>query len=141
MPNYIGNPYFQGNYNPYFQQSAYQQPVTQTPVQNSSFIHVQNESQAREWRVAPGNSVIFLDDNLPYCYTKSAGLSELEPPIFKKFRLEEENINTPQQLQQSIEKKSNIDLSEYMLKSDFEIFKTEFETLKTDFENLKKELV
>lgn len=106
MPNYIGNPYFQGNYNPYFQQSAYQQPVAQTPVQNSSFIHVQNESQAREWRVAPGNSVIFLDDNLPYCYTKSAGLSELEPPIFKKFRLEEENINTPQQLQQPIEKKA-----------------------------------
>ena len=89
------NPYYQQNYNAY-QQAA----IQQFQPQSSMIIHVQSEAQAREWAVAPNSSVTFIDDSKPYCYTKSMGMSQLEPPVFKRFRLEEEDATQPQILQE-----------------------------------------
>lgn len=125
-PNFA-NPYY-NNYNPY----AQYQPVQQQ--QQSTIIHVQSEAQAREWAVAPNSSVTFIDDSRPYCYTKSMGMSQLEPPIFKRFRLEEETDDMVAQNPQT--SLTQIDLSEYMTKSEFEPFKAIIE----DMQKIAKEL-
>lgn len=84
---------FLNGFTPYqqaFQQ--YQQLAQNMPPapQSGGFIRVQNEHQAREWHVAPGGSVTFIDENAPYCYTKSMGFSQFDTPVFKKFKLVEE---------------------------------------------------
>ena len=89
-------------------------PVAQNPApQQTQIIHVQNENQAREWSVALGNSVTFIDDNRPYCYTKSMGMSQLEPPVFKRFRLEEETDDVAPQPAPS-DSSAQIDMSLYI---------------------------
>lgn len=86
--------------NPYIQQ-PYQMPVQyQTPfqqqqqqqqqIQNGGFISVRNESEARSYPVAPGNSITFKDETAPYVYTKTMGFSQLDQPIFEKYKLVKE---------------------------------------------------
>ena len=111
-------------------------PVAQSPtLQQSQIIHVQNENQAREWSVALGSSVTFIDDSRPYCYTKSMGMSQLEPPVFKRFRLEEETDEVVSQ-PKSPDSSAQIDMSLYMTKSEFEPFKAIIE----DMQSIAKEL-
>lgn len=143
----FNNPYFPQNYNPYQQaMQQYQQAMAQNmpqnnvQAQNNGFFHVQNEAQAREYPVAPGNSMTFINDNEPYCYTKSAGLSQLEPPVFKRFRLVEE-IDTPQSVQNAPKtptESNSIDLSGYVSKAEFEPFCALVDEIKADIERLQK---
>lgn len=79
---------FYQQYNPYQQQLLQMQMQAQQTGGN--FIHVPSEDVARNYSVAPGASVTFIDDNAPYCYTKTAGMSQLDIPTFRKFRLVEE---------------------------------------------------
>lgn len=65
-----------------FQQS--QQPQQ---IQNGGFIPVPSEDVARNYPVAPGNSVTFKNENAPYVYTKTMGFSQLDRPIFEKYKL------------------------------------------------------
>lgn len=125
----FANPYY--NFNPYAQYQPVQQ---QQPQTQSTIIHVQSEAQAREWAVAPNSSVTFIDDSRPYCYTKSMGMSQLEPPVFKRFRLEEETDEAAQPPQSP--PSAQIDLSEYMTKSEFEPFKAIIQ----DMQKIAKEL-
>lgn len=76
-----------GYYMPY--QQNYQQP-------QNSFVHVQSENDARAYPVAPGASVTFINDNAPYCYTKTAGYTQFDAPTFRIFRLVEETPSEPQ---------------------------------------------
>ena len=125
-------PYYPPGYSPYMQ---YQQP------QQASFIRVQSEMQAREWPIAPGNSMTFIDDNSPYCYTKSMGMSQFDAPVFKRFRLvEEEPAQNVQNATESPSQTDSIDLSAYMLKSDFEPFKSLLERIEKElFDNESSE--
>lgn len=121
--------------NPYMNMGV-PMPVAQSPTpQQSQIIHVQNENQAREWSVALGSSVTFIDDSRPYCYTKSMGMSQLEPPVFKRFRLEEE-IDEVVSQPNSTDSSAQIDMSLYMTKSEFEPFKAIIE----DMQSIAKEL-
>ena len=113
-PNYI-NPYM-------YQQQPMQQPVVQqqtpTPqIQNGGFISVRGEVEARNYPVAPGNSVTFKDETAPYVYTKTMGFSQLDTPTFDKYRLVKEDATisevatqevaenvAQQKIQQEIEK-------------------------------------
>ena len=120
-------PYPYYPYNPYMQ---YQ------PQQQASFIRVQNEMQAREWNVAPGNSMTFIDDNAPYCYTKSMGMSQFDSPVFKRFRLvEEEPAQSIQNNAGTASNDSQVNLSEYMTKAEFEPFKVLLERIEKEFYN------
>ena len=120
-------PYPYYPYNPYMQ---YQ------PQQQASFIRVQNEMQAREWNVAPGNSMTFIDDNAPYCYTKSMGMSQFDSPVFKRFRLvEEEPAQSIQNNTGTASNDSQVNLSEYMTKAEFEPFKVLLERIEKEFYN------
>lgn len=116
---------------PYYGFNPYQMQV-QSP-QQSSFVHVQNERQAREWAVALGSSVTFIDDTAPYCYTKSMGVSQFEAPVFKKFRLVEE---TEENAQEQPSPSQSIDISEYITKAEFEPFKSQIEVLQNQIKEL-----
>lgn len=72
-------------YNPY--QQIYPQQQT---VQDGGFVPAPNEAFARAYPVAQGKSVTFKDENAPYIYTKTVGVSQLDHPIFEKFRLVKE---------------------------------------------------
>ena len=117
-------PYY--GFNPYMQQY---QPQT-------SMIRVQNEAQAREWNVAPGNSVTFVDDNAPYCYTKAMGLSQFDAPVFKRFRLVEEPPQSVQDTPQPASEPQQVNLPEYITKAEFEAL----QALVNDIQNQIKEL-
>ena len=123
------NPYYPQGFNPYQQYQPQQQ--------QNSFIHVQSEEQARSWNVALGTSVTFIDDNRPYCYTKSMGLSQLEPPIFKKFKLVEEAAENTLQAPNT---SGSIDMSDYVLKADFEAVKALLDGVRADIDTIRKDL-
>lgn len=99
----------------------YQNPMAVQQPQNY-FIGIPCENDARSYPVAYGNSVTFKDENAPYLYTKTS-LSQMEPPIFKKYRLVDE---TPQNAPQNIKE---VDLSSYVTKTEFEALQKELKAL------------
>lgn len=97
--NYQGQNYQGQNYQGQYGVNAIQQaqpmfsPIqnqTQFQIQNGGFICVPSEEDARKYPVAPGNSVTFKNENAPYVYTKTMGFSQLDRPLFEKFRLVKE---------------------------------------------------
>lgn len=138
-----GNPY---GMNPYAQmamqqyQQNMQMPQPQPQTQSNAIIHVPSEEVARRWDVAPNSSVTFIDDSKPYCYTKSMGMSMLEAPVFKRFRLVEEAETAPVSEDQTVAEQPastpQIDLSAYMTKAEFESYKSIIE----DMQKIVKEL-
>ena len=79
------------NYNPYFMQNQNVQYGQNMPTQQSPFISVRNEMEARNYPVAYGNSVTFKDENAPFVYSKTMGFSQLDEPVFEKYRLIKED--------------------------------------------------
>ena len=138
---------FYPQFNPF---GSLQSAVMQQPVQSQpQILRVQSEEQARQYPVAVGNSVTFIDENKPYCYTKSMGFPQLEPPVFEKYRLvKEDSSQTLQNEPEGASKSQGIDLSCYALKADVDACRTlyddistevkaEIEKLKSQIENLK----
>lgn len=81
------------NYYQHFQQQQMQSPSQmqiQQSVSNGGFVTVRSEMEARNYPVAFGNSVTFKDETAPYIYTKTMGFSQLDRPIFDKYRLVKE---------------------------------------------------
>ena len=119
-----------------------QQPV-QPQIQNGGFISVRSEQEARSYPIAPGNSVTFKDENMPYVYVKTMGFSQLDSPSFEKFRLvKEEEVQAQQPTSGENRQTNNID---YALKTDLVslqgAFATEIETLKKQIAELQKKEV
>ena len=136
----FGNQFY-GAMNPYAQMALQQyQHMPQQQSQSNTIIHVPSEEVARRWDVAPNSSVTFIDDSKPYCYTKSMGMSMLEAPVFKRFRLVEEAeptaINNNQEASDQTQTTSQIDLSAYMTKKEFESYRKIIE----DMQKIVKEL-
>lgn len=130
-------------YQPYQMYQQYQQPVQNQQqvqqsqqVQNGGFVSVQNESEAKNYPVAPGTSVTFRDESAPYIYTKTMGFSQLDRPVFEKFKLVKENEATP-------EKSSDV---EYIRKNELEklnadfVHKSELNKLKQEVQEIKKKI-
>ncbi len=108
---------------PVYQAMPPQQPVQQIQqAQVSSnagnIVHVQSEDEMRSYPVAPGNTIIFKNDNAPYIYTKSMDSSQLGQPIFEKFRLVKED-----EVQEEVIKQPDIKDDIVSLKSDVEFIK------------------
>lgn len=103
QPNYYGqpNPYYQQmqnqammQQNQQMQQAQQNQPVQQMQqptIQQSGFVLVQSEQEARAYPVAPGNSITFKDESQPYCYVKTMGFNQLDRPTFERYRLVKED--------------------------------------------------
>lgn len=143
QPNYYNqpNPYYQQmqnqammQQNQQMQQAQQNQPVQQMQqptIQQSGFVPVRSEQEARSYPVAPGNSVTFKDENAPYCYVKTMGFNQLDQPTFERYRLVKEDVPaeaaeyaTTAQTQQ---KKVAVD---YALKADLEAVWAEIDALK-----------
>lgn len=150
-PYQVYNPYQQ--FQPNFQQSqqvpnniqpSFQQSQQPQQIQNGGFVSVHNENEARNYPIAPGNSVTFKDENAPYVYTKTQGFSQLDRPVFEKYRLVKEEEYQPQQVVQNAptseektERANNID---YALKSDLRALWDEIEVLKKQMPKAKEEI-
>lgn len=96
-------------------QNQFNYPIQQQ--YQSGLISVRNEMEARNYAIAPGNSLMFKDENGPYVYVKSMGSSQFDQPVFEKFRLVKEESGVPQQAPQP----------EYVLKSEFEELRNEIQ--------------
>lgn len=118
------NTYFPTNYNPmgYAGYQQYQQPIqqvqpmqygqqSQQQIQNGGFVSVRGIEEAFNWPVAPGNSIMFKDENAPYVYTKTKGFSQLDQPVFERYRLvkEEDASQSPRTLQNGLENAQSYD--------------------------------
>lgn len=117
--------------NPY----AYGQPVIQQP-QTTTFINVPSEEVAYKWRVDPNTSVNFINENDGFVYRKSVGMSILEPFVFEVYQLVKIGDNKPKEDEQT-KSVPNIDLSEYITKSEFEAYKQTIDEMKKIVEELK----
>lgn len=108
------------NYPYYPYQQQYQQ-IQQQPmqIQNGGLVSVRGIDEARNYPVAPGNSVTFKDETSPYVYTKTQGFSQLDRPVFEKYRLvKEEDVSIP------------VEKTEYALKTDITSLKAEMEEIR-----------
>lgn len=137
--NYFPN--YQGYYPQY--QNTFQQPLQQIQqpqqpqIQNGGLVSVRNIQEALNYPIAPGNSVMFKDENSPFIYVKTKGFSQLEEPIFEKYRLVKEDQNT--NIQSNNE---NNQMADYALKSDLQAiqnaFLQEINNLQARIDNLTK---
>ena len=118
---------------PQYQQQAYQMPQQQASIQNQAnngLVPIQSEMDARSYPVALGNSVTFKDENAPYIYTKTMGFSQLDRPVFEKYRLVKEEPDLPQEAP----------LMESEDKSIIDDLKGQIEAIKGDISEIKKKL-
>lgn len=123
------------NYYPQFYQPLYQQPMrpaeqTQPQIQNGGLVPVPSEQVARNYPVANGLSVTFKDENAPYVYTKTMGFSQLDRPIFEKYRLVKEEATEGQT--EPVENKGD--------NSTIDGLKSEIEAIKADISKAWKEI-
>lgn len=137
LPDFFGqNRIIPGQGNAIYQQMLQQYQQNQSgQIATTVFINVSSEEVARRWEVAPNNTVYFVNVNEGYIYIKSAGATILEPGKFTKFRLieEGENEQTPQVQEQE---KPQVNMDEYLKKSDFEPYKN----IITEMQDVAKEL-
>ncbi len=118
-------------YYPSYQQ--YYQPYQQ-PQQQSSLLHVQSEQQAREWSVSPGTSMMFIDDNRPFIYTKSAGMSQLEPAVFKVFQVSEIGAESASK---SAPAPAGVDIPDYVQRGEIEAIRAELDDIRKQIADMK----
>lgn len=89
-------PYYQpySNYNQMYLQQNVPQQQSVPQIQNGGFVFVKDIQEAMNYPVAPGNSVTFKIEGQPYICSKTLGFSQLDQPIFEKYRLvKEDNSN------------------------------------------------
>lgn len=135
------NPLFGQNNNVYQQMlQQYQQNMMQPQQGITPFINVPSEEAARRADVPPNSTRNFINENEGYVYMKSVGMSILEPFVFKKFRLVEEVEETqPQQPTEAPQAPPTpeVDMSEFMTKTDFEPYKKIISEMQSVAEELK----
>ena len=124
---------------PQVQQQTVQQP--QYPVVQGGFVRVRNENEARMYPVAPGNSVTFIDEVAPYCYTKTVNMGQLDRPIFEKYRLvKEDDASQAVEAPNKAPEATAMDLSKYALAADVAAFKKELEAFRADIDTFRGDL-
>lgn len=130
--------YPQQSYQQQMPQQIQQQQTVQQQIQNGGFVPTPNEAYARNYPVAPGNSITFKDENAPYVYTKTMGFSQLESPRFEKFRL----VREDEQIQQVSTEHTETPVPEvhpdYALLSDYEALRDVVEYLDEKVKGLEE---
>ena len=131
----VGNNMYQQLLQQYQQNMSNQNQVT-------VFYNVPSEEVARRWDVVPNNTVNFINTNEGYIYIKSAGNSILEPAKFTKIRLTEETDEVPvqAQAQEAIPEQPQIDLNNYITKTEFEEKIKSYDNIINDMQEVVKEL-
>ena len=107
-------PQFQNGFNQGIGQPIQQIQQPQQPqIQNGGLVSVRNIQEALNYPIAPGNSVMFKDESSPFIYVKTKGFSQLEEPIFEKYRLVKE------EQPQAVNNNESV-VNDYALKSDLQ---------------------
>jgi hypothetical protein len=122
---------------PSYQQPAYQQTVpqqTQQIITHSSIVNVRNENEARNYPVAPGNSITFKDENTPYIYVKTMGFNQLDSPSFERFKLVKEDI--PQNVENASVNASTSDTANDTLNE----LRGQIEALQNEYSDIYKQI-
>lgn len=107
------------NYYPTYN-GPYTVPQTVTPIQNqpqvqNTFAWIQGEEAARNYPVAPGNTIVLIESDKPIMYMKSADLSGRPQPIQIRYLVSEEDYR-------KIQNGSNLQINDdtYVTKEYFE---------------------
>lgn len=88
----------------------------QQQIQNGGLVRVKDESEVMNYPIAPGYSVIFIDESITHLYVKTAGLSQFNRPTIEKYKLLKE---TPAET-----------TPEYATKADIEALKAQIAELR-----------
>ena len=84
------NPNYNGVYNgPYTIPTTTAVPMQQTQTQNT-FAWIQGEEAARNYPVAPGNTIVLIEADKPIMYMKSADLSGRPQPMQIRYLVSKE---------------------------------------------------
>ena len=112
-------------------QQAQTQQMQHPTIQQSGFVPVRSEQEARSYPVAPGNSITFKDENAPYCYVKTMGFNQLDQPTFERYRLvKEDSPATAQNAPTTKESAEGSKHTDYALKSDLDAIWDELNALR-----------
>lgn len=115
--------------------NPYQPQIQQS---NSGIISVRSEMEARNYPIAPGNSVIFKNESEPYIYTKTMGFSQLDQPVFECYRLVRETAQETAQAPKIVETET---CCSEELKGEIEALRERIEALEKPKKTVKKEVV
>lgn len=124
--------------NPYQQALMQYQTNSMGQTQYTTFINVQSEEAARRCDIPPNTTANFINTNEGFIYIKTAGSSILEPGKFIKIRLveeTEEQANTTEEVA-----KPQVNLDDYITKSEFESKFKPFESTIAEMQEVVKEL-
>lgn len=127
-PYYVGAPYYSGGYpSPGYQpQNSVQQPAVQNV--NTNKLYATGIEDVRARQLAPNSDFIFLDNDKPLIYRKTTDATgKMDIQVFE--------IRQYQPEQHAPEKP--IDVSQFVLKTDFEDLKNDIEQMK-EFISAKK---
>jgi uncharacterized glyoxalase superfamily metalloenzyme YdcJ len=116
-------------YTPIQNQGQYQ-------IQNGGFICVPSEEDARRYPVDPGNSVTFKNENAPYVYTKTMGFSQLDRPLFEKFRLVKEEDIDVQNEENKTNEASDSEPIKYLVQEDLSPLVKDIKHLQTKIKEI-----
>jgi hypothetical protein len=130
------------------QAQAQAQQMQQPAIQQSGLVLIPSEQDARNYPVAPGNSITFKDENAPYCYVKTMGFNQLDRPVFERYRLvKEDSLATAQNAPASADSAGRSKETAYALKSDLGAIWSEIDAIKeklkaqTEKKPVKKKLI
>lgn len=135
-------PQYNQFYPQYQQPYQYQQPQpqAQNPQMNTNnqpqiqnggvIINIPSEADARSFPVALGNSITFKDENAPYIYVKTMGFSQLDRPVFDKYRLVKEEAEI-------VQKDPKTDSADKISLEDLE---GQIEAIKGEISDIKKKI-
>ena len=104
------------------QQNSQTTQQSQPPSQNVSWIYVSGVDGAKNQIVQPGQTAWMMDNNEPYFYVKS--VDGVGSSAFRIFRFTEVQETVPDQAAQP-----QIDLSQYVQRSEFDDLKAQLEQL------------
>lgn len=149
-PQYPFQTQYQGysQYTPQIQQpqqtvQPMQQMTAQIPqpqIQSNPPVNVRSEQEARDWPIAPGNSVTFINENTGYVYTKTS-LNQFDRPQFIKYRLvKEETLQDAQNVDFNAVSAVEDKPIPYALKSDMDALGGVVETLANALDLLRGDM-
>lgn len=117
------------------QQVQYQQQMQNLQTTQNGFMSMPSEQDARNYPVAPGNVMTFKIENQPIVCEKAQGFSQLEGPVFTKYRLIKEEDLTKDKEEPKTNYIDKSELNEVNVK-----FKSEIDTIRNDIKSIKADV-
>lgn len=126
--NYYPMPQYQN-----FQAQQRQEQLDQLYSRPYNYNYVRDINEAKNWPTAPGNHLVFEDQNGQYFYTKSLGFAPNEKPVFVIYK-REDFVEQPSETQIVVEQNP--------FKEEFDKYKSstelELNSLKSSIEEMKE---